>query len=83
MKHEIAERERAAEAAWLQTDVRARLRAAHTEAAPVRADVERLRRWHFAARRYDEAARIASLAAPYLHPRLFCSTARSNETPRI
>jgi hypothetical protein len=27
-------------------------------------------RRHYRARRYDEAARVASLVAPYIHPRL-------------
>jgi hypothetical protein len=27
-------------------------------------------RRHYRARRYDEAARVASMAAPYVHPRL-------------
>jgi hypothetical protein len=31
-------------------------------------------RRHFKARRYDEAARVASLVAPYVHPRLSCSS---------
>jgi len=30
-------------------------------------------RWLFTARRYDEATRVAALAAPYFHPRLSCS----------
>ena len=30
-------------------------------------------RWHFEAGRYDEAARVAAWAAPYVHPRLSCS----------
>ena len=31
-------------------------------------------RRHYRARRYDEAARVASLVAPYIHPRLSCAS---------
>ena len=39
-------------------------------------------RWHLRARRYDEAARLAAMAAPYVHPRLSSSAIVMQQKPK-